>query len=283
MLPLLLAIFSAILGAVNNLLARRLLGFTKTRDLVAFNFVLMGVMLLPGLPFFWHFEPSANYIFRVGIAIGLDALGNYGYFKAFEVLDVVTASSALAVSPLVTLLISPFFFSSGGYVNGFQVLGVGITSLGLYLLAGGPVGSVRPNWNRWKQLAWPLMAALAFSLSIFVMKTPLEIGAINPYSYYFVRSVGIAAVLSAVTRPNLAWIKKERLAFTAGRLVFVIAQWLLLLDAVALGNPVIVKSIGDTAPFFVGLFAWIGLGEKISARKTLGMVAVLLGIGLISG
>ena len=58
-----LSIFSAISGAVANISARRNVREIRARDMVSVNFLLMTLMLLPGMPWLWHAELTPNLFF----------------------------------------------------------------------------------------------------------------------------------------------------------------------------------------------------------------------------
>jgi len=83
-------------------------------------------------------------------------------------------------------------------------------------------------------------------------------------------------------RPTLGWITSKRLGIAAGRSTLVIAQWMFMLYALQLGNPVIVKAVSDTSPLFVIVLAGLFLKEKFTSLKVVGAIIVIGGLILLT-
>ncbi len=283
-----LAIGSAISGAVANILARRIVREIRARDMVSVNFLLMTVMLLPGLPWLWHAELTPDLVVRIAIAIMLDSAGNILYFYTFEKLEPVVASAMLSVSPLLGLLVAPFFTDSTQSLGIGQVVGVVSVTAGLAILAWIPFRTAVKNGGKRSAREWfisvgtPVLAALLFTISIFVMRADLSANHINSYSYYLLRAPFIAFITAMLTRPNLSWVTPRALWVTSGRMIFVLAQWLLLLTAIQIGNTVVVKALADSTPFFVILISWAEIKRMPPKEQWLGAAFVVGGILLIS-
>lgn len=288
LIALYLALGSAISGAIANLLARRIVREVRARDMVAVNFLLMTLMLLPGLPWFWHVDWSNGLILRIAIAVLIDSAGNILYFYTFEHLEPVVASAMLSISPLLGLFVAPFFTGAVGAIGFGQVLGVFLITGGLYTLALQPLRTALSNGGEWSVKQWliyigtPILAALLFTISIFIMRADLASGVVNSYSYYLIRAPFIALLTAFITRPNLAWVAPRSILITSERMVFVLAQWLLLLTAIQMGNAVVVKAIADSTPFFVVLISWLLLRQKLPRTQWAGALLVVAGISSIS-
>jgi drug/metabolite transporter (DMT)-like permease len=114
------------------------------------------------------------------------------------------------------------------------------------------------------------------------MRADLASGVVNSYSYYLIRAPFIALLTAFITRPNLAWVAPRSILITSERMVFVLAQWLLLLTAIQMGNAVVVKAIADSTPFFVVLISWLLLRQKLPRTQWAGALLVVAGISSIS-
>ena len=246
--------------------------------MLSVNFALMTGMLLPAAPWLFELRLDSKGFFLLMAAIGLDGLANYGYFRSFERVDAVTVSGLLAVSPLFALGISPLFFYQSESLGALQVLSVLLFTCGIWMI----VGRFQQNSTELervpiKEIFYPLGTAFLFTLSMFVIKDLFAGNYLNPYTYYLIRAFLISGVSWMITRPNLDWINGISLLLTAGRLIFVIGQWLFLLSALKVGHPAVVKAISDLSPMVVMMFSWSLLREKPSPMQVLGMVVILAG------
>lgn len=284
MTAIILAILSAVCGAFAHVLARKIAGLTTARDMVSFNFGLMTVMLLPGVPFFWQLAPEPRGLILFAGAVCLDGVANYCYFRSFERLSAVTASSLLAFSPVFVLALAPIFGGANGRLSLWQAIGILMAAGGLWLLAGNPdkAGPARAGEPNRGELIWPLAAAGLFGVSVYLLKTIFNQEIANPYTYYFVRAPMIAILTAVLTRPSLRWVTRGSLGVTAGRLVFVIAQWMLLLYALEAGVPAVVKALGDLSPFFVVLLGWVFIQERPSPQQVGGVILIVASTGMIT-
>ena len=93
-------------------------------------------MLLPAAPWFFELRLDRRGFFLLMIAIGLDGLANYSYFRSFERVDAITVSGLLAVSPLFGLVLSPLFYYQGESLGMVQVLSVLLFTCGVLMLGG---------------------------------------------------------------------------------------------------------------------------------------------------
>lgn len=276
-----LAILSAAAGAVANLLARGISRFATTREYLAANFALMFLMLLPAAPFFWRLSLRWEAIAALLAAALIDLAANYFYFRSFEALDAVTASSILSLSPVIALFFVPLFQMGQGIGPGGYA-GVALVSAGLIGLSRGVSGMQTGVHHTARGFWLPLAAALLFGLNVFVIKMLFNNDWCNPYTYYLLRALVMALVGGVLFRPNLGWLTRSTLLFSARRLVFVIAQWMLLLAALEIGNPAGVKALADSSPLFVVLLSGVLIKERPQPWRVLGAVLVIGGIGLIT-
>lgn len=285
MLPFVLGLSSALLGAAANLAARSLMQRVAPRDYLPVNFLLMALMMLPGLPFFWHFQGGWSTLAILGGTVLLDTLGNYLYFRAFEINSAATASTLLSLSPLFTLLLSGLaaFTPAPGWMEFLAVLLIvaGVVILQREMVAGD--AAARPAGDkRLIQLLAPLGAALIFGATILPIKYLLGNRLVNPYTFYFLRGPLIALLAQLFFHSDYRWLTRSTLPLTAGRAAIVLAQWLLLLYALQGGKPATVKAISDASPLFVLLFGSLFLREKITRRKAAGVMGVVIGLALLA-
>lgn len=283
MSALMLAFLSAVSGGFANLFARRLVSVSQTRNMLSFNFALMAGMLLPAAPWLFELQLNGKGLFLLIAAIGLDGLANYGYFRSFERIDAVTVSGLLAVSPLFALGLSPLFFYQGESLGLVQVFSVLLFTCGVLMILVRFQHESRQSRNvPVREIFYPLGTAFLFSVSMFLIKDLFAENYLNPYTYYLIRAFLISGVSWVITRPNLKWVNGVSLLLTAGRLIFVIGQWLFLLSALKFGHPAIVKAISDLSPMIVALFSWSFLREKPSPMQVIGMAVILAGGSLLA-
>lgn len=274
-----MAVISAGSGGAAILLARRMMRIAPTRDLISFNFGLIFIMLLPAAPFFWQVEFSWRALVVFLLAVLLDAMGNIFYFMAFERVPAVTASAAMALSPLAALALQPLL-EPGFRLSWLNIGGIGLVVTGLVLLARNGSNGAEAVKMTPIHLVYPLLAALLFGVNVFPVRTLMANEWTNPYTYYLLRALLVALLTVLVLRPKLGWLNRLRVVKIGGRLVFVIAQWLLLLAALERGNPAVVKTLADTSPLFVLGLAGVLLGEKVGWRQGLGAALTVAGMVL---
>src|SRR5574340_213028 len=275
-----MAVSSAMSGGIANLLARRLVRFAPARDLVSANFGLMTLMLLPAAPWFWRFDANRQAVGLFVLAALVDAAANILYFKSFEALPAVTASSILALSLLFSLIMWPWL-APDAVLSEWNGVGIGLAVTGLVLLTRPEQQrAAEPRERRWRlgAIAYPLMAALLFGVNIYPVRTLLVNEWTNPYTYYLLRAPVIAAATWLALRPRLDWVNAKRGGLTAGRLVVVIGQWLLLLTALQAGSPGVVKALADSSPLFVLLLSGLVLKEKVGKWQAVGALLTAAGM-----
>ena len=101
----LIALASALLGAVAAILARTLLKDLKSRDILGINFLTMGATLLLLSPLFYYFHPTLKSTALIIIIALIDTAANYFFFKTFEQTEASVATPILSLAPAFT-----FFF-----------------------------------------------------------------------------------------------------------------------------------------------------------------------------
>ncbi|MGB9897648.1 EamA family transporter [Thermanaerothrix sp.] len=281
---LLLALLSALGGALANLMARSILRQTSLRAIFGLNFALIFAWLLPFAPFYFSLAVSPPALGWLALAIGLDAAANYAYFQSFAHLDALTASTLLALSPFFTLLAAPFLSPIAPPLGWFQILGVVLCGGAVLVLtqaqnAATSLLHARPHPAP-SALAYPLVAAALFGLSLYPTQHLFAAGYTNPPTYYLIRAAVIALLAWPLSRPRWHGLPAGLVRRLALRAAVVIAQWLVLLYALEGAAPAVVKALADTSPLFVlGLSLW--RGEKPTRTQVLSALAVVLGVALL--
>jgi drug/metabolite transporter (DMT)-like permease len=285
-ISIVLGIMSAIFGSFANVSARYIMGFTTTKNYISFNFALMFVLLLPFAPIFFSIKIT---IFSLALIIGaslIDGLANFLYFRSFEVDDATTASALLSLSPLFSLLLLPVF-GKNQTVNPLNITGIIIVVAGIITLNSGmkrtPItDTAQSQKSMIIRLLTPIGASFLFGANIYLIKYILAHEFTNPFTYYLVRALVIAIIMWTVNRPINGWITKKRILIVSLRSVLVIIQWMLLLYALSLGNPAIIKALSDASPLFVIVLAVIFLREKVTVPKIIGSFTIIGGLILLS-
>lgn len=104
-----IAIISALFGAMANVFARVLLKNVKSYNVMGLSFLMVGSTLLMLAPLFYRFNPSWSTIgllYTIGI---VDAAANYFYFKSFEKSEASVATSCLLYLRLLHLSVRSFY------------------------------------------------------------------------------------------------------------------------------------------------------------------------------
>lgn len=273
-----LGLISSLFGSVSNTAAKFVMRFTNTKDYIVVNFAIIFILLTPFSFWFFDLEQSVVGISLVVLASIIDGIANYLYFKAFEIGSAVTASTILSLSPLFTLLLFPLVGDEGGEgFTLFKILGIVIIVIGIVILNNSEKNK-GVEIKSWKVIGIPLLASLIFGGNVYLIKYLFVENITNPYSYYYIRALVIVVLLAPIIRPRIAWVNIRTLLIAGGRSVMVITQWLFLLTALEAGNPAVVKSVSDTSPLFVIIWARLFLNEDITAVKIFGAVTIVLGL-----
>ncbi len=281
---ILLSLGSALLAAITTIMAKHLLHDVPTRRYLSFNFAVISLLLLPGIPFFFRLTPTWRGCAVLFLTAMIDGFANVGYFKALERLEASIASPLLSLAPLFTLLLAPLFAAADPQTLTLRDAGgISLMLLGGVLLhrAQGPAADEDPNPQKTQpQRAWllllPLGAAALFGGNVYLVKYLFALEITNPYTYYLLRVALITALSAVLWRPDWTWVTARKGGLVAGRAALVIGQWQLFLHAVARGHPGVVKAVSETTPLFVALLSALALHEQLTRRK-------LAGIGLVIG
>lgn len=134
-----------------------------------------------------------------------------------------------------------------------------------------------------RRIKFPVAAAALLGVNALLMKFLFTGGAMNPYTYYTLRCAALALVFTLLFRPNFKEFlgTGENAKWTWLRAGFVAAQWLLMLYAISLGNPLVASAISGTVPLFVVIIAFLVWKVKVRWYEMLGTLIVVAGVVLV--
>lgn len=284
-LSVLLGIMSAFFGALTSILAKQILKTVRTQDFLTINFLVLFMTLLPFAPLGFQISYEAKAIATIILAASIDALGNYLFFKSFELNDAVTASTLISLSPIFTLFLAPVLSPNSFNLQVIQTLGIVIIVIGITLVSrySSPDSLVMsPTSKRLRGLIFPSLTAVIFGGNVHLIKYLFNQHYANPYSYYLFRVLMISLITYAIFNPDHRWMTSKNLYITWVRALCVLAQWMLLLHALKIGDPAIVKAVSDSSPLFVILIVLFLFKEKLSRKTIFGSLLITLGILMVS-
>lgn len=269
-----IAILSSFFAAIATILARTLLKEIKTRDIIGINFLTMGAILVLLSPLFYKFEPS---ILSMGILVGMaliDTVANFFYFKTFEKTEASVAAPILSLAPAFT------------FVFGWFLLGdsVGITTFILALLIVVCVIIFSSDFKNFRSdivfkdtIVPAIISSLLFGASAIPAKYLLtNLGVINSPTLYMFRAgyIALFSLLLFGFSVREITVKQYRVIFVRG--LVVIAQWILLYFALSVGNAGVTVTLANITPIFVFILGIFFLREKITIKKVLAALCILV-------
>lgn len=266
-----MAIGSALLGAIAAILARRLLKGIKARDILGINFLTMGATLLVISPVFYDFRPSLPAVLLIILIALIDTLANYFFFKTFEETEASVAIPILSLAPVFTFIFGYFFLGDSvklvTYIFSFFIL----ISIVVF-------SADFKHFSRFRaQTLQPaILSSFLFGISAIPTKYLLStLHAINSPTLYMFRAglIGLFAILFFNFPLRSISARQYRLIFIRG--LFVISQWVLLYFALARGNAGVTVTLANITPIFVFIFGVIFLKEKSTVKKVLASILAL--------
>lgn len=267
-----IAILSATLGAVANLIARTLLRDLRSQDILGINFLTMGATLLLISPMFYYFQPSLLVLGLV-ILIGIiDTFANYFYFKTFEKTEASIATPLLSLAPGFT-----FFFSwlALGEVAHWQTYAIAALIIGLTVY-------ISTNFSQLKNfrkdtLLPALIASFLFGISAIPAKYLLNtLHAVNAPTLYMFRAGFISLFTLLIFGFPLLNISTQKYRIIFFRGLIVISQWVLLYFALSQGSAGVTLTLGNITPIFVFFLSVLFLREKPTLRKVIAASCIFI-------
>ena len=216
----LLALLSAFLAAIANIMARTILKNVKSRDILGINFLMMAAVLTLFSPMFYFFEFSLWSVVFLLMVAAIDLVANYFYFKSFEENEATAVTPLLSLSPVFAFVFGWFFISE--VVSLYQLvimiaIVVCIIIFSYDFSKGFKFQSIGLNSA--------VMASILFGLSAIPAKILLtNLGAINAPTLYSLRAslIGLFGILFLTSKVKEISLGEYKLVFLRG--IVVIAQ-----------------------------------------------------------
>ncbi|MCX6784394.1 MAG: DMT family transporter [Candidatus Komeilibacteria bacterium] len=266
----LLALGSAIFASIANILARALLKNLKSRDILGINFLTMGVTLLLLSPWFYYFKITLLSFGLLVLISFIDCLANYFYFKIFEKNEASIATPILSLAPAFTFLFAWLI------INDVVSWEKYIISLAIIILVVLFSADFSFKSFKFKSLLPGLISSALFGLSAIPSKYLLSSGVINAPTLYMFRAGLIALFALLFFRFPLNSLTTGQYQTIFFRGLFVITQWVLLYYALTLGNSGVTLTLSNTTPIFVFILGAIFLQEKITYKKIIAALLILI-------
>jgi drug/metabolite transporter (DMT)-like permease len=266
-----LALGSAVLGAVANIMARTLLKNIKPTDMMVLNFLTMSAVLALFSPMFYHFEISIlSFALLVSIA-AIDTLANYFLFTALEKYEASRATPLLSLAPGFTFFFSWLFI---GQVVSWQTYIFAIVIIASVMVFSLEKGSGIKDFKH----IWPiLMCSICYGISAIPSSYLLNnLGSINAPTLYMFRGAFISIFCIMIFQMPLKAANFQNYRFIFIRCLVVIGQWLLLYYALTIGNAGVSLTLSNITPILVFIFGIVFLKEKMTLRKGIAAAMVFL-------
>jgi drug/metabolite transporter (DMT)-like permease len=288
MLAAILALTASFLASVTTILMKKAIERTNpTSAMLAVTLIGSIVFLL--ISFFTiplsHFSSKA-FLYFVIAGLFSPAIVRWLYFISLDRIGPSVSSSVFATGPAFTAIIAIVLLNESITLQ----IGVGIITIlgGIVILERdmhNGAGAVNRNS---KDLVFPLLAALFFSLAVITRKMGLNVqnSPIFGVTVGFVTSMVIyILVCLCFRRLRLSIsIKKQDIPFFLGAGVFLCGAWLTMFYALSHGDAIIVTPLANLHPLFVMVLSYFFLGkiEKITRGILLGACVVVAGVLLIT-
>lgn len=278
---ILIALGSALMIAVVNVLLKKLYQTASSRELAPLNFLQIVIIMTLFMPFFYYFKPSGYVIALMLIICILDSLANYFYFKSIEYGEVSYVSIFMSLSPVFTLLI---FTALVDFISIRTLIGIlGIIFSIYFLNLNDKKNLLEPFLNLTKNKNYyGIINAFLVGSSAVLIKLLFSTNAINPPTFFTLRCAFVFLAMLIILKPRWSLITKQIVIDSSIRSLFVIGNFLLYLYAVNFGNVVVAATLVNTYPIFVIILSYIMFKEKITAKKFSAILSVLFFIFILS-
>jgi drug/metabolite transporter (DMT)-like permease len=285
-LGVLYALGSALAWAVISLMVRTLPPHLSSVTINALRSFLSGAMLLAWVLATGGLDAIAELPVRVMVLLALSiiaasAIGDTVFFESTKSLGLARAMTVSTTYPLMATLLAAALLGEALTVP--AVLGSSITLAGVALIVTARE-SGRGAEGRWPGLGLALLAALAWAVSVILLRAPLD--QVDPITAQAVR-LPIAGAALLVT--PWGWTSHTQLRScdrrTAVRLlllgVVTTASSVFFVAGLKYGGVALATVLSATAPMFAIPLGVLFLGERLSARAVAGTAITVLGIAVL--
>jgi len=273
LLGTLIPLVSAICGAVATSVSKSIVDRTGARQLTVLTFTFIVLLMAPFAPMFFQVTSIGRFIPLLLLITATDALGNLLFFTALDGDDVSKVTALAALSPLFTAILVPLILPTH-FGAGVLTATVAIV-LSVYVIETGEIGSIMEDIRR-KETIYVLASAVLFGFSALPMRFMLtELSLTNAPTLYWLRAGTITIVLFGILRPSFDHIDRRTYGIIAGKCLFVITQWVLMLFALGRFNVITTKALAQTVPVFVFVIAYEELGEAFNLHRLAGILLII--------
>jgi len=270
----LIGVGSALCLAIVNVFLKKLSEKVSSRELAPISFFLAFITMLIFSPFYFHFEYSLRMVIILFMIFIFDAIANYLYYHAIENCEVTYASVFMSLSPVFTLLIFTIFINAVSLKTLICIIGI---ILSIYVLNLDHRSSlIEPFVSISKDKHYlGLLNAIFVGVSAVLTKVVFSEAIINPPTLYLFRSLIIFFIISIMFNPRPKKINFNIIISAWVRVLFIIANFLLYLYAILLGNVVVASTVSSIYPVFVLIFSYFMFKEKITIEKFAAIILIL--------
>jgi drug/metabolite transporter (DMT)-like permease len=281
------ALGAALLWAVTSLLVRALAPALNSVSVNAVRSVIGGGLLLTWILLGSGLEPLAGIsrgtlgLLAVSIVLAI-AVGDTVFFESTRSVGVARAMTVSMTYPLLAALLARAFL--GEAIGATTVLGSLLTLAGLALIVAGRRDPAGADDRFWSGIALAALAALAWAVSIILLKPTLA--EVDPVTAQALR-LPLAGVLLWAT--PWGWGAVGRLR-NGGRRTLTLVLLLGVLSAVSsvmfvaslkYAGVAVAAVLSSTSPMFAIPLGVLVLGERLAARAVLGTVVTVAGIAVL--
>lgn len=288
MLAAILALSSSFLISITTILMTKAIERTNPTSAML-GITLVGSIIFLFISFFTvplSYLTSESLPYFVIAGIFSPALVRWLYFISLDRIGPSVSSSIFATGPAFTAIIAIVLLNEKITLQ----IGIGIITIiaGIVLLERDISNGAGPGRRSSKDLIFPLLSALFFSLAVVTRKMGLNIldspiygvttGFVTSMVIYILVCLGSRKLRSSIS------IKKHDLPFFCGAGIFLCAAWLTMFYALSYGDAIIVTPLANLHPLFVLALSYFFLGklEKITGQIVLGACVVVAGVLLIT-
>ena len=265
------AITSAFFGAIAWIFARLILKDIDSKNILAINFITMGLMLLCFSPLFYHFDFSYLSVGLVVLLAILDMAWNYFYFKTFEKTQASIAVPMLSLAPVFTFIFASLFLQD---TVSIQSLILSLSIFVLVIIFSTDFSSLKEFKT---QTLWPaLTASFLFGISAIPAKYLLDtLWAINAPTLYMFRSAIIGSLCLFVFGFKFPSFSSKKYGMILLWWALVILQRVFLYYAIGQWNAGVSVTLWNITPVFVFILSIVFLKEKPTWKKLIISLLIL--------
>jgi drug/metabolite transporter (DMT)-like permease len=243
--------------------------------LVAWVLVAHGPEALSGL--------SSRVLVLLALSIVVaSAVGDTVFFESARALGLARAMTVSTTYPLLSTLMAAVLL--GEPLTPPMLAGSVVTLAGVALIVAAKAAEPAPEGRFWIGMAAAVAAAVAWAVSVILLKSPL--GHVDPIAAQAVR-LPIAGMALLATPWGWAGPGQLRRGGWAlgGRLLVVgvvtTASSVLFVAGLKYGGVAAGTVLSSTAPMFAIPLGFLFLGERVSTRSLLGTAITVAGIGIL--